>query len=145
LRNDAPPVEREFWEVWSEERAQAGDVAPAATPATSVSSMGTSPPLPATPASERPPAPSREYEPPRGDVARLYLNLGRKDGASDREVRDLLTTHAGAVEVSEIDVMNTHTYLNVAPADAERIVAALTGKEIGGRQLVCESAKPRRR
>src|ERR1035438_8900299 len=57
----------------------------------------------------------------------LYLNLGRKDGASDREVRDLLTTHAGAVEVSEIDVMNTHTYLNVAPADAERIVAALTG------------------
>lgn len=89
--------------------------------------------------------PSRSYEPPRGDIARLYLNLGRKDGASEREVRDLLAAHAGAVDVSEIDVMNTHTYLNVAPADAERVVAALTGKEIGGRQLVCESAKPRRR
>jgi hypothetical protein len=42
-------------------------------------------------------------------------------------------------------VMNTHTYLNVAPGDAERITAALTGKEMGGRQLVCETAKPRRR
>jgi hypothetical protein len=41
--------------------------------------------------------------------------------------------------------MNTHTYLNVAPADAEKIVGALTGKEMSGRQLVCEQAKPRRR
>jgi len=41
--------------------------------------------------------------------------------------------------------MNTHTYLNVAPADAEKIVTALTGKELGGRQIVCEQAKPRRR
>jgi ATP-dependent RNA helicase DeaD len=150
LRNDSPPVEREFWEVWSEERAQAGavvagDVAAVPAPATSAPPTGTFAPLPATAAPERPPAPSRQYETPRGDVARLYLNLGRKDGASDREVRDLLATHAGAVEVSEIDVMNTHTYLNVAPADAERVVTALTGKEIAGRQLVCESAKPRRR
>ena len=41
--------------------------------------------------------------------------------------------------------MNTHTYLNVAPGDAERVIAALTGKELGGRQLICEPAKPRRR
>ena len=37
--------------------------------------------------------------------------------------------------------MNTHTYLNVAPADADRIFAALTGKEIGGRQLICETGE----
>jgi ATP-dependent RNA helicase DeaD len=145
LRNDSPPVEREFWEVWSDERALANAGAPdptgpAATtpPVASAPSQGISAPEPSG-------APAREYEAPRGDVARLYLNLGRKDGASDREVRDLLATHAGPVDVSEIDVMNTHTYLNVAPADAERVVAALTGKEIAGRQLVCESAKPRRR
>ena len=83
--------------------------------------------------------------PPRTDVARLYLNLGRKDGASDRDIRDLLTTHAGEASVADIEVMNTHTYLNVAPTDAERIATALTGKELGGRQLVCEAAKPRRR
>jgi hypothetical protein len=78
-------------------------------------------------------------------VTRLYLNLGRKDGASEQEVRDLLATHVGPVDVSEIDVMNTHTYVNVAPTDAEKIVGALTGKELGGRQIVCEQAKPRRR
>jgi hypothetical protein len=56
-----------------------------------------------------------------------------------------LATHASGIQVSEVDVMNTHTYLNVAPADAERVVAALTGKEVSGRQLVAEPAKPRRR
>ena len=147
LRNDAPPVEREFWEVWSDERAQANAGSPPAT-ATSAAepSFGAPPAAVAAPVSETSrPSMTREYEPPRADVARLYLNLGRKDGASEREVRDLLTTHAGGVNVSEVDVMNTHTYLNVAPADAERVVAALAGKEIAGRQLVCESAKPRRR
>jgi len=152
LRNDAPPVEREFWEIWSDERAQAGAGSPSAATAPADPSSVAPPASVVPPASVAPPVsetsrPSltREYEPPRGDVARLYLNLGRKDGASEREVRDLLTTHAGGVNVSEVDVMNTHTYLNVAPADAERVVAALAGKEIAGRQLVCESAKPRRR
>ena len=134
LRNDQPPAEREFWEVWSEERAQvegaggppaAGD-APAATPFETTS-------------------PGIGSEAPAGDVARLYLNLGRKDGASEKEIRDLLSTHAGDANVKDVDVMNTHTYLNVAPTDAERIITALTGKEMGGRQLVCETAKPRRR
>lgn len=157
LRNDSPPVEREFWEVWSDERAQAGDTTAAGAPApaaasptettatATVSTEGAREPRSYEPPREPAREPSRSYEPPRGDIARLYLNLGRKDGASEREVRDLLAAHAGAVDVSEIDVMNTHTYLNVAPADAERVVAALTGKEIAGRQLVCESAKPRRR
>ena len=75
----------------------------------------------------------------RADVARLYLNLGRKDGASEREIREpARVARTRRVSVAEVDVMNTHTYLNVAPADAERIFAALTGKELGGRQLVCE-------
>jgi hypothetical protein len=41
--------------------------------------------------------------------------------------------------------MNTHTYLNVPPADADRVVAALAGRELAGRQIICETAKPRRR
>jgi ATP-dependent RNA helicase DeaD len=146
LRNDQPPTEREFWEVWSEERAQA-------------ESAGAPPPAGEAPVSEAPvsafestpqglAAPEGEERAPEGppaDVARLYLNLGRKDGASDKEIRDLLATYAGNPTVLDIDVMNTHTYLNVAPADADRIVTSLTGKELSGRQLVCETAKPRRR
>jgi hypothetical protein len=142
LRNDQPPAEREFWEVWSEERA-------------STDSPGAGAPAPAgdAPAAAFENAPTSVGEPhaeaaseaPRSDVARLYLNLGRKDGASEKEIRELLSTYAENPGVMDVDVMNTHTYLNVAPGDADRIIGALSGKEVGGRQLVCETAKPRRR
>jgi hypothetical protein len=56
-----------------------------------------------------------------------------------------LDSHAGGSSVLGMDVMNTHTYINVPAADADRICAALTGKELGGRELVCERAKPKRR
>ncbi|HVV52221.1 MAG TPA: DEAD/DEAH box helicase [Polyangia bacterium] len=142
LRNDPPPAEREFWEVWSEERAQTGGQEGAGATAAP-------PPAPTaegTPATESAPAVTdAPHSETPSDVTRLYLNLGRKDGASEREIRDLLTAQVGEVGVSEVDVMNTHTYLNVAPGDAEKIVAGLAGKELGGRQIVCETAKPRRR
>jgi ATP-dependent RNA helicase DeaD len=141
LRNDQPPAEREFWEVWSEERQQAESAgAPAAPPAAPVSPFEAAPQGLDAPADAGLPS-----DGPPADVARLYLNLGRKDGASDKEIRDLLATYAGSPTVLDIDVMNTHTYLNVAPADSDRIIAALTGKELSGRALVCETAKPRRR
>jgi hypothetical protein len=147
LRTDEPPQEREFWEVWSEEKekaqAQQADAgAPTSADAPGAPALGDAPvtafDVGAPTGGEAPPA-------PRTDVARLYLNLGRKDGASDKDIRDLLSAHAGEASVSDIEVMNTHTYLNVAPGDAERIATAISGKELGGRQLVCEAAKPRRR
>lgn len=145
MRNDPPPAEKEFWEVWGEERAHGAPDNASGAPAPSAASM--QPSAPVEPNSEhRPehrPEPARRETP--DNVTRLYLNLGRKDGASEQEIRNLLSAHTGTVDVSEIDVMNTHTYLNVAPADAEKIVGALTGKEMSGRQLVCEQAKPRRR
>jgi ATP-dependent RNA helicase DeaD len=147
LRNDPPPAEKEFWEVWGEERAQApSGQAPAAGSPAAASSDGAQPGTSEPRAEHRPERrPEREHPPTPDNVTRLYLNLGRKDGASEEEIRNLLSAHTGTVDVSEIDVMNTHTYLNVAPADAEKIVTALTGKEMSGRQLVCEQAKPRRR
>ncbi|HEX3901971.1 MAG TPA: DEAD/DEAH box helicase [Polyangia bacterium] len=158
LRNDPPPAEREFWEVWGEERAKGAADPTAAAPTPQASSSHASPshasPSHASPSHASPPPAELPSERTESDsarpstpdnVTRLYLNLGRKDGASEQEVRDLLATHVGPVDVSEIDVMNTHTYVNVAPTDAEKIVGALTGKELGGRQIVCEQAKPRRR
>jgi ATP-dependent RNA helicase DeaD len=150
VRTDPPAAEREFWEVWGEERAQGS-----ANPGTSTSTGTTAPAQVQSPttdqthqrteqAYERPVTEARRPTTP-DNVARLYLNLGRKDGASEKEVRDLLSAHVGPIDVSEVDVMNTHTYLNVAPGDAEKIVGTLTGKELGGRQIVCEQAKPRRR
>jgi ATP-dependent RNA helicase DeaD len=137
--SSAPGPEREFWEVWSEERSStatspeaAGSEAPAVEPVAAVA------------AGREPPA---AFGAPEGTApfARLYLNLGRKDGASDQQVLDLIATHAGPLAIEHMDIMNTHTYLNVAPDDADRICAALTGKEVAGREVICERAKPRRR
>jgi hypothetical protein len=77
-------------------------------------------------------------------MARLYLNLGRKDGAGDAQVRDLLREHASFEGPLQIEIMNTHTYLNVPTDAADRLCSALTGKQLGDRDLLCERARPRR-
>jgi hypothetical protein len=93
---------------------------------------------------ESEPAVVPAHQPAPGQ-ARLYLNLGRKDGASDGDIVSLLAGEGMAVPPGDIEVMNTHTYLNVALADAERLCAALAGKEHAGRTLVCEPARPPKR
>jgi ATP-dependent RNA helicase DeaD len=133
------PEGKEFWEVWSEEvgRVQVGG-APAGAGAGDGDGDGDGASVPAgDPAAEAPAA--VDMAPGR---ARLYLNLGRKDGASEDDVKGLL---AEAGVGGDIEVMNTHSYINVAPEDAERLCSALTGKEHSGRSLVCERARPPRR
>jgi hypothetical protein len=90
-----------------------------------------------------PPPPERREEGP--GQARLYLNLGRKDGASNADVATLLAAHGLSVPTPDIDVMNTHTYINIDAAEAERLCAALSGQEHAGRTLLCERARPPRR
>ena len=74
-----------------------------------------------------------------------YLNLGRKDQATADIVASLASAEGITLPLHDIDVMNTHTYLNVESADAEKLARALNGKDRQGRTLICEPAKPRRR
>ncbi|HEX4404143.1 MAG TPA: DEAD/DEAH box helicase [Polyangia bacterium] len=151
LRNDTAPTEKEFWEVWSEERGQAG--APTQPSATSSSASASSDVPRAVSSVDGGETPGPVISPPRFQAsdelapgtARLYLNLGRKDGASERDVLALLSAHATLSGPPALDIMNTHTYINVPSDDAGRVCEALTGKELAGRALVCEPAKPRKR
>jgi ATP-dependent RNA helicase DeaD len=115
-----PAVDRDFSSVW---RDDAGTGAP--------------PPPPSLPA-ELP-------EDPTPDQARLFLNLGRKDDATPEEVAALFSELGVSIPPGDIEVMNTHSYINVPPADAERLCTALSGRERQGRRLSCEPARPRRR
>jgi ATP-dependent RNA helicase DeaD len=142
LRNDAPPTEKEFWEVWSEERSQ-GEASGEPRPAPAGESVSSEGGESAGPIIAPPRARPGEELPP--GAARLYLNLGRKDGAAERDVADLIAANVTLAAPPELDIMNTHTYINVPADDAGRVCEALTGKELGGRTLVCEPAKPRRR
>lgn len=87
-------------------------------------------------------APSRSEA--RADEIRLYLNLGRKDRVRADDVASLLQDAGHAVPSSDIEVMNTHSYINVPSGQSEALVLALNGREHNGRALVCEPAKPRR-
>ncbi len=119
---------REFWEVWSEEVGR-------------------------TPASTSAPAPQAATEPvsnaPSPSVApglvRLYVNIGRKDGASNEDVAAVLAGAGFAVPASDIETMNTHSYVNVSASEGEKLCTVLPGREFNGRAIVCETARPPRR
>jgi hypothetical protein len=49
------------------------------------------------------------------------------------------------VDPADVDVMNTHSYVNVPASEADRICHGLSGKDRNGRPLICERARPRRR
>jgi hypothetical protein len=99
-------------------------------------------------ADERPARPQAMVEAPRNEAtragSRLYLNLGRKDRIRTDDVISLLVEAGTPVAREAVEVMSTHSYINVDEARAQELVAALNGREYNGRNLVCEVAKPRR-
>ncbi len=139
-----PPPETkggEFWEVWNE----AGTSAPA-----------TEPPAAEAPARRERPAPrahggteagpgSRDSTTPAPGQIRVFLSLGRKDNATADEILGLLSSCGVTLTAHDVELMNTHTYLNLPSGDAERLCSELAGRDHNGRRLLCEPAKPRSR
>jgi hypothetical protein len=116
--------DRDFWEVWADNRQVDAPPAPAA---------GEVPSEPA-PASE---SGSREAAEP--GVVRLYLNLGRRDGASAEEIERFIVDRG--VSFRRVQVRNSQTYVFVDEGAVEAAVAALHGARHGERDLVCERAR----
>jgi DbpA RNA binding domain len=122
--------ERDFWSVWREDEGP---------------TMVSPPPASDEPTANAAPAPPETGSETGSDQARLFLNLGRKDDATAEEVAALFGELGVAVPPEDIEVMNTHSYINVPPGDAERLCTSLSGRERQGRRLSCEPARPRRR
>jgi hypothetical protein len=132
--NDIINVEdgRDFWEAWVDARQStgAGPAEAAAPPADSeTDSEGRS----RRRRRERP-----EYVPTPGEV-RLYLNLGRRDQVSDESLVEFLTERGQARYTAELH--STHTYLFVPEAQADQVIAALSGAMHGTRSVLCERAR----
>ncbi|MGD0837979.1 MAG: DEAD/DEAH box helicase [Polyangia bacterium] len=89
-------------------------------------------------------ATNRGESPSRGSV-RLYVSLGRKDGVTPEVVAEQLSSSGVSVSPSVIELMNTHSYLNLDSATAERLCQAMQGRQYNGRAIVCEPARPPRR
>jgi len=70
---------------------------------------------------------------------RLYLNVGRRDGISDDEIKTFVDQKA--VPYAALDVRSSHTYLIADESNENAILAALNGSILGTRDLVCERAR----
>jgi ATP-dependent RNA helicase DeaD len=128
---------REFWEVWSEEvgRTPGASPAPGATLEAQNGATAVPPSIPDEPAAVQVTA---------GQV-RLYVNIGRKDGATAELVAEMLSSSGTVVPVADVELMNTHCYVNVAKETAETLCAGLSGRSHNGRAVVCEPARPPKR
>lgn len=123
---------REFWEVWSEE------VGRTPTPQAATPTMSASPAQPSLP-------PPTSSEASASGAVRLYVNLGRKDGATTELVAEQLSASGVSLPASDIELMNTHSYINVSPDIADTLCEKMNGRQFNGRAIVCERARPPRR
>ncbi len=78
---------------------------------------------------------------PRG-MARIYVNVGKKDGFFAGNLIDMLnhTVEGKRVDVGRIDLMPAYSLFDVKKADAARVVRGLKGAEFFGKRIHCEEA-----
>lgn len=76
---------------------------------------------------------------------RLFLNVGKVDGMYAREIIGLINTNVKGdkVEVGRIDLMKNFSFVEVAEADADRVIKGLKhGVTVKGRSVVADLSSP---
>ncbi len=107
------------------------------------------------PQRERAPEPTSGASPAALEVAaedgglqgrgRVFLALGEQDGADEAKVREAVLTLAPGLELLDVVVRRSHSFLFVNPEAVDAAVTALDGKEWNGKRLGAERARRRRR
>jgi hypothetical protein len=70
---------------------------------------------------------------------RLYLNVGRRDGVSDDEIKSFID--GKGISYAALDIRSSHTYVIADESNENAILTALNGAILGTRDLVCERAR----
>ncbi len=79
-----------------------------------------------------------------GESARLYVNVGKREGLSASDVRRLLgegVTEDIASRIGSVALRNTHCYVRVPEDIVDEVIAAVEGKSYEDRELVIERAR----
>jgi ATP-dependent RNA helicase DeaD len=88
----------------------------------------------------------KEPERPRSpDAAELFVNVGRKDGAKASDFYTVLKDRAG-VTIDDTDYVNVrqrHTFIGLRRELVERVLGALNGAVIAGREAAAEPSRTR--
>lgn len=79
------------------------------------------------------------------DVAEIFVNVGRKDGAKASDFYAVLAERAGITidDTGYVNVRQRHAFIGVKREHLERAVNALNGALIAGREAMAEPARPR--
>ncbi len=83
--------------------------------------------------------------PPRPARGKVFLSLGEQDGADADKVAQALKALAPGVELQDLEVRRSHTFLYVKAEAVDGLVSALDGKEWNGKKLGAEKARRWRR
>ncbi len=78
-------------------------------------------------------------------LAEVFVNVGSRDGASQDLILDTLQSNGGlsADTADYINVRHRHSFVGVQRKDLEKVIAALNGVVIAGKQVLAEEARPR--
>jgi ATP-dependent RNA helicase DeaD len=70
--------------------------------------------------------------------ARIFINAGARDNVSPRDIVGAISNEAGIPgdRIGRVDLRDNHTLVEVAAADAERVVSRMTGTMLRGRRIV---------
>jgi len=80
-----------------------------------------------------------------GNIARLFMNVGRNRRIFPNDILELLTTQLAIKrsEIGEVRVLDNYSFVEIQSRHAARAVAELTGKELKGKKLTVDYARPR--
>jgi hypothetical protein len=79
--------------------------------------------------------------PNKEDFARIFVNVGKRDGATPDDIQRLLQDGAGLR--GAIRMRDRNTFVSVPRESVDKAIAALVGHSIGGRKIVAEIARER--
>jgi len=94
---------------------------------------------PATAVSDQPSA----ISPPEGGWVRMFVSVGRKDQASAKDLVGALIKEAGLQkgQIGRIDVRETFSLVDVAPAVVDQAIRRMSGVSVRGRRVTARPDK----
>lgn len=85
----------------------------------------------------------RKSAAPDEGQARIWINVGRKDGVGREDLRELLTGQGalGADQVGRVRVRDKHSFVDVPEEGVDELVSRLSGHSFHDRELAVEPAR----
>jgi ATP-dependent RNA helicase DeaD len=89
----------------------------------------------------------RQTERPAGTMIRLFVNIGARDNARPADLLGAFANEGGieSVDVGRIDIRDSHSIVEVAPAAADQVIERVTGTPIRGRRAIVRRDEERPR